>query len=99
MVDNKNIYPGAALSRRQSQCLYYLLRGKSAAAIAKMLGLSPKTVEYYIEEIKNKMACRSKSEIIEESIERGYADIVPPGILSRANSVSVHHKALFSLKF
>lgn len=93
MVDEKSIYFGVALSRRQAQCLYYLLRGKSAAAIAGILGLSPRTVEYYIAEIKNKMACKNKSEVIEKSIERGYINIIPPGVISKANPAlaSIHH--------
>ena len=77
MANKPNTYPGIRLSKRQSQCLYYVLRGKSAAAIAKILGLSPKTVEYYIDEIKNKMRCQNKSELIEKSIEKGYIEVNP----------------------
>lgn len=77
MFEQKTKYPGVALSKRQSQCLYHLLRGKSAASIAKILGLSPKTVEYYIDEIKNKMHCSTKAELIEKSIDKGFIDVNP----------------------
>ena len=77
MSEKLTSYPGIRLSKRQSQCLYHVLRGKSAVAIAKILGLSPKTVEYYIDEIKNKMRCQNKSELIEKSVERGYINVNP----------------------
>ena len=77
MSEKKTKYPGIALSKRQSECLYHLLRGKSAVKIGKILGLSPKTVEYYIDEIKNKMGCSSKAEVIEKSIEKGYIEVNP----------------------
>lgn len=77
MTDKKTKYLDIKLSKRQSECLYYLLRGKSAVAIAKILKLSPKTVEYYIDEIKNKMRCRNKAELIEKAIDNGYIEFNP----------------------
>lgn len=77
MADKKFEHFGVVLSKRQSECLYYLLRGKSAVSIAKLLGLSPKTVEYYIDEIKNKMVCNNKAEVIEKAIEMGYIEVNP----------------------
>lgn len=73
-------YPEINLSERQMQCLYYLLRGKSASATAAILNLSKRTIETYIEEIKNKLGCINKSEIIELAITRGYIDIIPKSI-------------------
>lgn len=52
------------LSIRQSECLYYLVRGMSAKQIAKILNLSHRTVEDYIESLKNKLNCDAKSELI-----------------------------------
>ncbi len=42
------------LSKREQECLFYVLREKTAKQIAKILGLSFRTVEFYIENIKNK---------------------------------------------
>lgn len=72
MVGERSKYLKAPFSKRQIQCLRYLLRGKSAVYIARMLALSPKTIEYYIDEIKFKMGCATKAEIIEKAIEKGY---------------------------
>jgi len=76
MTNRKNYYKNIALSERETQCLYYLLTGKSAASTAKLLGLSPKTVEYYIENVKLKMACNTREELIKKSIEKGYLVIL-----------------------
>lgn len=53
------------LSKREAQCLYYLLRGQSAKEIAKSLCLSPRTVESFIEAIKRKTGIHSKTKLIE----------------------------------
>lgn len=70
-------YEGLSLTKRQSECFFYLLRGLSCKSIAKVLGLSPRTVEGYVEAIKSKMGCHSKQALIEQSIACGYVDIIP----------------------
>ncbi len=72
-----------ALSKRQLECLYYLLRGKSARIIAEILGLSPRTVENYFAHLKTKLNCQSTSELIEKSIQKGYLSIIPRSILDQ----------------
>ena len=76
-------YGDLKLSKRQSQCMFYLLRGKTASMIAILLNLSTRTVESYIEEIKYKMGCNSKTQIIEKSIMLGFVEIIPDGILDQ----------------
>lgn len=52
------------LSRRQQECLFFLVRGKTAKEIGRILSLSHRTVEYYFDEIKNKLGCQSRREVI-----------------------------------
>ncbi len=52
------------LSKRQTSCARLLLNGKTAKEIALSLNLSHRTVEHYIETIKNKFNCYSKAELI-----------------------------------
>jgi DNA-binding CsgD family transcriptional regulator len=78
----KETYPALKLSKRQTQCLFYILRGKSASKIAKMLGLSTRTVESYIENLKDKMLCNNKEELIESAFKRGYFQIIPSAALN-----------------
>jgi DNA-binding CsgD family transcriptional regulator len=51
------------LSNREKQCIQCLLKGKSAKETAIFLGLSHRTIEFYFENIKNKLSCNSKQEI------------------------------------
>lgn len=74
-------YGDIKLSKRQAQCLFYLLRGKTTKMIAKILQLSNRTVESYLEDIKDKMGCANKAQLIEKSIYLGFLEIIPPGII------------------
>ncbi len=56
------------LSKRQIQCLYYLIRGYTAKQIGKSLGLSNKTVEFYFSNLKKKLGCNSRMELIKKTI-------------------------------
>jgi|SRR5579862_557689 len=65
------------LSQRQKECVFYMLRGKTTKQIAEILNLSKRTVDFYIENIKNKIACHAKSELLIALIEAGYQHIIP----------------------
>jgi len=54
----------ALLSKREKECIQLLLKGKSAKETASFLKLSPRTIEFYFENIKNKLSCNSKQEIL-----------------------------------
>ena len=54
----------ACLSLRQIQCAEYLLNGRTAKETGESLGLSARTVEYYLGNIKSKLECKNKSELI-----------------------------------
>jgi DNA-binding CsgD family transcriptional regulator len=69
------------LSPRESWCLALTLQGKSAGRIAKELEISLRTVEYYIENVKNKFGCNLKVELFERALqlkELGVIDCPPP---------------------
>ena len=52
------------LSNRETQCLDLILQSKIAKQISKELGLSQRTVERYIENLKSKLGCRTKTDLI-----------------------------------
>ena len=60
-----NVY----LSKRETECLRLTVKGKTAQSIAIILGLSCRTVEYYLENIKIKMNVSSKSEMVEKAVD------------------------------
>ena len=53
------------LSPRERQCLKLLIKDKSAKESAAILNLSRRTVESYFENIKNKLACWNKQEVMQ----------------------------------
>lgn len=56
------------LSSREKQCLSLLTQGKTAKLIADSLGLSTRTVEHYLDNIKAKLKVKSKPELIERAL-------------------------------
>ncbi len=52
------------LRTREAQCLFYSANGYSAKEVAHLLKLSPRTIETHLENIKTKLNCRNKLELI-----------------------------------
>lgn len=74
-----------ALTERQLECLFYLLRGYTAKMIAATIGISFRTVEGHIDKIKLQLGCHSKNQIIEKSYSLGLHAYMPKTAL-------FHHK-------
>lgn len=55
-----------SFTQRERDCIQGLLAGLSAREMADRLGLSPRTTEHHIENIKNKIGCSKKSELIDK---------------------------------
>lgn len=64
------------LTARESECLMELIKGKTAAQIAETLSLSKRTVESYLDNIKGKLGCRSKSELLDKVYQAGLASLI-----------------------
>ncbi|MDF1654831.1 MAG: helix-turn-helix transcriptional regulator [Coxiellaceae bacterium] len=77
MVDN-------ALSKREKECLIWLLRGRSAQQIGHMLCISNKTAESYLQKAKEKMNCESRHELFDKAYRLGYIDFVRRAIEKEA---------------
>ena len=56
---------GIMLSKPEYDCLQHMAHGKRAKEIAKVLSISYKTVQTYIDRIKIRFACSHKSQLIE----------------------------------
>ena len=74
------------LSTRELESLFLLLRGKSAKQIAEVLQLSKRTIESYVEQIKNKFGCSTKADLFYLAITAGYMNIIPPRFLDKSNT-------------
>ncbi len=54
------------LSKREKECLILYLQGETARSIGAYLSLSHRTVEDYLENIKNKLNCFDKTELLKK---------------------------------
>lgn len=70
------------LSEREVTCLFYLIRGKTAKEMAPLLCISKRTVEKHIDNIKVKLNCSSKSEVITKAIDLGFVYLIPNNFLA-----------------
>lgn len=53
------------LSNREYECLQHISRGMTNKEVARLLRISPRTVETYINKMKDKFDCISKSQLAE----------------------------------
>ena len=59
---------------RESDCIRHMIKGKTIRATASSLGLSSRTVEYYLNNMKRKLSCKTKSELVERVIKTNFLD-------------------------
>lgn len=77
---NKLLMPGFEIdgvyfSKQEIKCIRLLVIGKTIKLMGAHLGLSPKTVEHYVENIKNKLNVKSKSELIGKLVKEIWSEI------------------------
>ena len=75
--------PSAPLTDRQRECIILCAQGKSDSVIGQLLGLSPKTVNAYVEEAKRRYGVATRGQLIVRALYASditFLDIVdPPG--------------------
>lgn len=52
------------LTPREKDCLYLYMKGNTTKSIANILGLSNRTIEHYIDNIKSKLGVNKRSELL-----------------------------------
>lgn len=75
------------LNTRESEVLFLLLYGKKPQYIAKVLGVSVKTVENYVLRLREKFNANSKSELLDLALDLGFGSHIPESMLKRQLSV------------
>ena len=58
-------YKGIYFTKREAECMKWLLVGKTHSSIATILKLSPRSIEYYISNMRTKLGCRTKYQLID----------------------------------
>jgi DNA-binding CsgD family transcriptional regulator len=64
IVSQESKIKNKLLTSRQYDCLSYLARGMTIKEIALELKLSARTVEHYLEAVKDKLNCNTRSELV-----------------------------------
>ena len=64
ILPGDRLVAGISLSPRQLECLEWAARGKSAADIADILGISRRTAAFHIEQAKSKLGVRTISQAV-----------------------------------
>lgn len=65
------------LSQRELECLFLTLREKNAREISLVMEVSKRTVESYLENIKNKFGSNTKTNLIITAVTNGYLNYLP----------------------
>ncbi len=74
-------YTSLGLTQRQSECLFYLIRGKSCNEVSNILSRSRRTIEHHVDIIKDKLGCKNRSEIISKIYDLQLDTTIPTSIL------------------
>jgi DNA-binding CsgD family transcriptional regulator len=64
----------AGLSPRELECLQWVSRGKSSGDIGSILGLSPRTIDSYLEKACSKLRVRTRIEAVALAVRTGTID-------------------------
>ena len=76
-----------SLSKREIDCLVLLLQGKTLKEIAEILFRSARTIEAHINNVKIKLKCRTKSELISKLLSLGFNKDGHFSIITSTNSL------------
>lgn len=69
-------YGHVVCSYREAQCLHYFLNHYSAQKTSEKLFISPKTVEFHLAKIKEKLNCYDTYQITQLAVNYGFIDLM-----------------------
>lgn len=64
-IDHEAVY----FTYRESECLSYILKSYSIRQTADVMGLSPRTIEFYLKNMRVKLGLNSKTDLLEKANE------------------------------
>lgn len=65
-----NKYPGIYFTKTEVQCLECFIAGFTNRKTAEALNLSDRTVEFYLNNMKEKLTCSTKKQLIEKFLNQ-----------------------------
>lgn len=79
------------LTSRESEALFLMLYGKKPQYIARVMGISIKTVEGYEARLRYKFGAHSKEHLIDIALDYGYGSMIPQALLKTQLSIVLHN--------
>lgn len=64
------------LTRREAECMTYVIKGASAKQIAKILNISYRTVQSHIQNVREKLDCSRKDELENILVDSNISDVM-----------------------
>ena|SRR3989344_4255059 len=92
IVDNKSgrnrlylgeHYPDIYFTQREIDCMVHLLQNKTLSEIASEIGLSKRTVEFYVRNMRYKLMVKRKKELIVKVQQSAFLDQIKLGIVHK----------------
>lgn len=68
--------PGVYFTQREVESVRELLKSHTIAGAAQELGLSPRTVEFYVKNMKMKLNCSTKADLLKKVVKTDLKDFV-----------------------
>jgi DNA-binding CsgD family transcriptional regulator len=57
-------FPDVYLTQREAECVYWIISGLTNQQAADQMQLSPRTIEYYLRNVRCKLNCYSKAHLV-----------------------------------
>ncbi len=69
-------YPEKYFTHREAMCMLYMLQGLNYKQIANLLSLSPRTVGFYCSNMRIKLRCKSKKELVHAMRQLDFMNLI-----------------------
>jgi DNA-binding CsgD family transcriptional regulator len=87
LINIANIQEKIVLKTKEAECLFYLSRGFSYKEIAKVQGITYRTVVDHIERLKLKFDAATTADLISKALAAGYPGSVPQRFFNQQISI------------
>lgn len=57
-------FPGIYFTKREAECIYWIVQNNTLKQTARIMNLSARTVEFYVKNMKLKLRCANKKQLI-----------------------------------
>ena len=71
-----NKYPNVYFTYREAQCMKAFIQGQTCSEVGQHLAISQRTVEFYLVNMKKKLNCERKTDLINKVASSEFLDNV-----------------------